>query len=45
MTQGVVSLTFRELSKIISRKYTIPEITFMVKISSWNFERVPKAMF
>ena len=26
--QGVVSLTFREFSKIISQKYTIPEITF-----------------
>ena len=34
---GVVSLTFRELSKIISRKYTIPEITFIVGIWSWNF--------
>ena len=41
--QGVVSLTFRELSKIISRKYTTPEITFTVRISSWNFVRVPKA--
>ena len=41
--QGVVSLTFRELSKIISRKYTIPKMTFMVRISSWNFVRVPKA--
>ena len=41
--QGVVSLTFRELSKIISRKYTMPVITFMVRISRWNFERVPKA--
>ena len=25
---GVISLTFRELSKIISRKYTMPVITF-----------------
>ena len=33
----------RELSKIISRKYTMPEIPFMVGISSWNFVRVPKA--
>ena len=41
--QGVVSLTFRELSKIISRKYTMPEIKFMLRISSWNFLRVPKA--
>ena len=41
--QGVVSLTFRELSKIISRKYTTPEITFMIRISSWNLVRVPKA--
>ena len=40
---GVVSLTFHELSKIISRKYTILEITFMVRISSWNFVRVLKA--
>ena len=30
--QGVVSLRFRELSKIMSRKYTMPEITFMVRI-------------
>ena len=43
-SQGVVSLTFRELSKIISRKYTTPEITFTVRISSWNFVRGPKAM-
>ena len=40
---GVVSLTFRELSKIISRKYTTQEITFMIRISNWNFVRVPKA--
>ena len=33
---GVVSLTFCELSKIISWKYTMSEITFMVRISSWN---------
>ena len=33
----MVSLTFRKLSKeVISRKYTMPEITFMVRISSWN---------
>ena len=41
--QGVVSLTFRELLKIISRKYTIQEMTFMMRISSWNFVHVPKA--
>ena len=40
---GVVSLRFRELSKIISWKYTMPETTFMLRISSWNFARVPKA--
>ena len=34
--QGVVSPTFRELSKIMSRKYTIPDIKFVVRISSWN---------
>ena len=34
---GFVSLTFRELSKIVSRKYTMPEITFLVWISNWNF--------
>ena len=39
----VVSLTFHVLSKIISRKYTIPETIFMVRISSWNFACVPKA--
>ena len=43
INQGVVSLTFRVLSKIISRKYTMPETTFMVRISSWNYARVPKA--
>ena len=42
MILGVVSRTFRELSKIISRKYTMTVITFMVRISSWNFVRVPK---
>ena len=41
--QGTVSLTFRELPKIFSRKYTTPEITFMVRISIWKFVRVPKA--
>ena len=28
--------------KIISRKYTMPETTYMMRISSWNFVRVPK---
>ena len=41
--QGAVSLTFCELPKILSRKYTTPEITFMVRISIWKFVRVPKA--
>ena len=40
---GFVSLKFGELSKIISRKYTVPEITFMMRISSWNFVCVAKA--
>ena len=40
---GVVSLMFCELSKIISQKYTMPEITYMVRISSWNFVLLPKA--
>ena len=31
-TPGVVSLTFHELPEIFSRKYTTPEITFMVTI-------------
>ena len=31
---GVVSLTFREMSKIIARKYTMPEITFVVRTSN-----------
>ena len=39
----VVSLMFCELFKRISRKYTMPEITFIVRISSWNFVHVPKA--
>ena len=40
---GVVSLTFRELSKI-SRKHKMQSITFMLSISSWNIERVPQSM-
>ena len=31
---GVVSLTFQELFQIIERKFTMAEITFMVRISS-----------
>ena len=34
LLRGSVSQTFCEISKIISRKYTIPEITFMMRISS-----------
>ena len=41
--QGVVSQTLCEHSKIISWKYTMPEITLMARISSWNFVCVPKA--
>ena len=41
---GVVSLTFRELSKIILQNYTMSEITFMVRISSWNSVCVPKTL-
>ena len=41
--QWAVSLTFRKLPKIFSRKYTTPEITFMVRISIWKCVRVPKA--
>ena len=37
---GVVSLMFHELSKIISRKYTMPQITFTARISSWKFVSV-----
>ena len=40
---GVVSLTFRELSKIFSRNLCIAEIALLMRISSWNFIRVPKA--
>ena len=28
-----------DISKIISRKYTVPEITFMMRVSSWKFVR------
>ena len=36
-TGGCFTLTFHELFKRISQKYTMPEITFIVRISSWNF--------
>ena len=42
--QGVVSLTFRELSNIFSRNLCVAEIALPMIISSWNFVRVPKAM-
>ena len=42
--QGVVSLTFHELSKIFSWNFCIAEILLLMRISSWNFVRVPKAM-
>ena len=42
--QGVVSLTFRKLSKIFSWNLCTAEIVVLVRISSWNFVRVPKAM-
>ena len=42
--QGVVSLMFCELSKIFSWKLCIAEIVLLMRISSWNFVRVPKAM-
>ena len=41
----VVSLLFRKLSKIILQKYTMPQITFMVRISSWNFVSVHVKIF
>ena len=44
-TGTVVSLTFCELSKIISRKYTKPEMTFMVRISSETLYVCPKHDF
>ena len=39
----VVSPTFCELSNIIWRKYTMPENTFILRISSWKFVRGAKA--
>ena len=43
MFPGFVSLKFWELSKITSPKFTMPDITFVVLISSWNFVHVPIA--
>ena len=42
--QGGVSLMFRELSKVFSRNLCIAEIVLVMRISSWNFVCVPKAM-
>ena len=42
--QGVVSLTFHELSKIFSRNLCLAEIVLVMRIWSGNFVRVPKAM-
>ena len=42
--QGVVSLTFHELSKIFSRILCTAEIVLLMRMSSWHFVRVPKAM-
>ena len=41
---GCVSLTFYELSTILSGNLCITEIVLLIRISSWNFVRVPKAM-
>ena len=42
--QGVVSLRFRELSQDILSNLCITEIVLLMRISSWNFVREPKAM-
>ena len=34
---GVVSLEFRELSRLISQKYTLLETSFFEQNFSWNF--------
>ena len=39
----VVSLIFCGISKLNLQKYTMPEIIFIVTISSWTFVCVPKA--
>ena len=41
---GDVSLTIHELSKIVSWNLYITKIVLLIRISSWNFARVPKAM-
>ena len=41
---GHVSLTFCELSKIFSRNLGMAEMVFPMRISSWNFVHVPKAL-
>ena len=41
--QMVVLLIFHEPSKIILTKYTMPEITFLLRISSWNCVCVSEA--
>ena len=41
---GVVSLTFRQLSKKLSRNLCIAQIVLVIRISSWNFVRVPKVL-
>ena len=41
---GVVSLTFCKLSKIVSQNLCIAEIVLVMRISSWNFVCMPKAM-
>ena len=41
--QGAISLPFCKLSKIIFLKYIMPEITLIVRITSWNFVCVTKA--
>ena len=43
LSLAFVSLTFRELSKIFSWNLCIAEIVVLMRISSWNFVRVPKA--
>ena len=43
--QGVVSLTFRELSNIIPRKYTTALIKFMMRISIWNLASGTRTQF
>ena len=44
ISRGVVSLTFHEFSKLFSRNLCIAEIVIIMRISSWKFGRVHKAM-